>query len=229
MTTKTILRMMGVGLYLSALCVCTGADERKVKSRQKTTAVSNTHDGVAVKAEIVKGGEGGAIGLRIEVLNLDAATDLVLVLGKDASERFHVNLTDAKGWPVSPMPPPAFVVTERGQQHDYRYQYIPPRTSHSLFVALPRNIRKDPRKLTNEDNLIPIPKGAYGVEVTARLGYFRQEVGDSPVPNIPVKPDIQRLKLTIPRISIEVDPDLLKHDVLDAYVLGDAGAEPKKK
>lgn len=187
----------------------------KKQGEEETKMVMAKNKDTVVRAECIKGNTGSMVGFRIEVINPNADKDIVLVVRDNISYLFDVRLINEGGLDISPMLP-KMAKDKRGPNipKTYRYDIILPGTSHSWFVPVPNQVRADHRKPTNDNNLQATPKGEYMAEIKVVVGYFTQDKG---VESIPKYPDFQVLRLTLPRISISVDPNLFNLDIIKTY------------
>ena len=215
MKSKLILYVTLLIMHIP-VCVCAVGDVEKKVEEAKSKVVSVTHDNIVMKAEAVRNAIGSTLGFRVEILNLDTRKNLILITSEDTSNFFRIDVINKKGLRVSPMPKrPVMINSRERRKTDYRHEVIFSRTSHAWFVPLPKMIRSDPRKLRNDENLVPIAKGEYEVDIVARVGYFRQEQGEASTSE---QPEIRQLKLTLPRVTVIVNPDFLGEDIINAYV-----------
>lgn len=187
----------------------------KKQGKEETKMVMAKNKDAVVCAECIKANTGSTVGFRIEVINPSADKSLVLVVPDKICFLFYVRLIDQKGLDISPVAP-LREADKRGPNSPKKYKYdiILPGTSHSWFIPVPNQVRADPRKPTNDNNLQATPKGEYMAEIKVVVGYFTQDKG---VESIPKYPDFQVLRLTLPRISISVDPNLFNLDIIKTY------------
>lgn len=187
----------------------------KKQGEEETKMVMAKNKDAVVRAECIKANTGSTVGFRIEVINPNADKNIVLVVRDNISYLFDVRLINEEGLDISPMLP-KMAKDKRGPNipKTYRYDIILPGTSHSWFIPVPNQVRADPRKPTNDNNLQATPKGEYMAEIKVVVGYFTQDKG---VESIPKYPDFQVLRLTLPRISISVDPNLFNLDIIKTY------------
>jgi len=183
----------------------------KSQEEKETKMVIAKNNDAVVRAECIKTNTGSTVGFRIEVINLNTDKDIVLTVRDNISYLFDVRLINEGGMDISPRLPD---MKKKSPNKTYRYDRIFPETSHSWFVPVPNQVRADPIKFTNDNNLQVTPKGEYMVEIRVNVGYFTQ---DKEVESIPKYPDFQVLRLTLPRISISVDPNLFNLDIIKTY------------
>lgn len=183
----------------------------KKQGEEETKMVMAKNKDAVVRAECIKTNTGSTVGFRIEVINLNTDKDIVLTVRDNISYLFDVRLINEGGMDISPRLPD---MKKKSPNKTYRYDRIFPETSHSWFIPVPNQVRADPIKFTNDNNLQVTPKGEYMVEIRVNVGYFTQDKG---VESIPKYPDFQVLRLTLPRISISVDPNLFNLDIIKTY------------
>lgn len=184
-------------------------------AREEIKMVMGKNKDVVVRAECINTSTGLTAGFRIEVINPSQDKNLVLVVRDNISYLFNVRLINEEGLDISPMLP-ELAKDKRGPNTPLKYKYetILPGTNRSWFIPVPSQIRVDPRKPTNNNNLTPTPNGKYMAEIIVAFGYFMQNKGENSIPKFP---KFQSLQLTLPHISIMVDSKLLDQNIENIY------------
>lgn len=205
---KNFILVLVILVFTISRGYCTGREESKMVMEKNKNAV--------VRAECIKTRAGLTVGFRIEIINPSAEKNLVLVVRDNISFLFNVRLINEKGEDISPMLLEMAMVEKLGPNtpKTYRYDIIKPGTNCSWFIPVPNQVRIDPRKPTNDNNLTPTANGNYMVEIKVVVEYFTQ---DKKVESIPKYPEFQQLKITLPRIPIVVDSKLFGQDIESIY------------
>jgi len=213
-------RLLAAALVLAAT-VALGYCAEKGWTQRATEIAIARHKDAAVRAEPIKTRAGETVGFRIEVVNPSEDKHLVLLARDDMSCFFHVRLLNDEGVDISPVLPslPA-VKPGPNLPKGYGYDVISPQTSHAWFIPVPKYRRINPTKHTNERNLQRLLPGEHRVEIRVAVQYYTVDkdkgVG-SVVYSLP-RPQLQTLKLTLPRLAIRTDPDWLKEDIVKRYI-----------
>ena len=191
------------------------ADEPRNQERGETEMVMGKNEDSVVHAECINTSAGLTVGFRIEIINPSTDKNLVLVVRDNISFLFNVRLINEEGVDISPRLP-KIAKDKRGptSPKKYRYERITPGASYVWFIPVPHQVRIDHRKFTNDNNLHMTPKGEYMTEIKVSFSYFTQDKG---IKLIPEYPEFQQLRLTLPHISIAVDPKFFDQDIEKIY------------
>jgi hypothetical protein len=196
-------------------------------AREEIKMVTEINKDVVVRAECINTSTSLTVGFRMEVINSSADKNLVLVVRDNTSYLFDIRLINDEGLDISPMLPD-LAKDKRGSNTPLKYKYetILPGTNRSWFIPVPSQVRADPRKPANDNNLTPIPNGKYMAEIKVNVEYFMQDKRGKSIPKFP---EFQYLKLTLPRIPIVVDSKLLGQNIEDMYRKELSGSETNKQ
>ncbi len=212
-----LITIVLVAVIANSYC---NAEPMKEENERNTEMIGGNNKDVIIRVEPVKINTGATAGFHIEVINPITDKNIVLVVRDDISLLFAVRLINERGLDISPMMQKIMLINTKGPTSPkYRYNIILPHTSHAWFIPVPSQVRIDPTKLINENNLQPIPKGKYMAEIQVDVEYFTQDKRESLIPEPPdfKHPNFQTLKLTLPCIPIIIDSTSPNQDIIKIY------------
>ena len=198
-------------IFITAIAVSVNTPTNAAARGRAMMSVSKTEDATIVMTPI-ETLAGNTIGARVEVINHRMDKSIVMAVREELSLVIPIRIFDKDGIDIAPIPPTFSKSKSEGSP--YHYEILPPSTSRCWFVAVPKEVRADVTKMSNEGNLQPISKGDYTAEVGVMFSYFLQEKGQYSIPD---KPQFKTLNLKLPRIAITVDPADLSLDMLKVY------------
>lgn len=200
-----------VSIVLAVGIACC-AGENNDKGRGQTTIEKNND--VAIRVECINSSNNSIVGFRVEVINLLADKNVVLVIQNNISALFDFCFINDKGLNISPMTSTAPMLNGPGVL-EYRYIVMTPSTAYVCFYPVPSQVLADPKKLTNTDNLKIIPEDKYMAEIHAYVSYFIQ---DKITDAIPQYPNFQALRLPKTKIPVVIDKNSINSYVLKTYL-----------
>jgi hypothetical protein len=158
---------------------------------------------VVLKADVIVGKAGTAIGFHVEAINRDPKNSLAIVADGRAPI-VTVLLEDEEGNDVTLSLPPA--ASRGGDRHeDQLVETILPLTGHAWFVAMPKEINQGKVGRTK------IPKGRYKATMVVSSYRMPQDKGKD------AAPATQAIAST--PVAVNVDPEALDgEDLVDVYV-----------
>lgn len=179
---------------------------------EKTRMVAQSKDDIIVTQYPIVTSSGSSVGARIEVVNQSPTQNLVIVVPEDLSRIFEMRLFNKDGIDVAPMVKNYAKTKDTGNL--YQYETVPPRSSRCWFLNVPKEVRANARKMSNEGNLQPIPSGDYTAEIKVMFSYFLQERS---IEKLPTQPPFNTLKMVLPRFKLKIVPIDLELDIFQVY------------
>lgn len=175
---------------------------------------------IVVSAKSVTTNERMTVGFRIELINSGSDNNLVLFM-RSSPYQFTVRLFDENGVDVSPalQTMPADKAIQYKSDNKSKYDIVAPGASRVWFISVPSQVRIDKTNDSNENNLQLIPNGKYMAEIKVNVPYFTLDKKEKVLSG---KHDFKILRLTLPRVPIEIDSGLLNQDIEKIYQVSQA-------
>ena len=177
-------------------------------SEHERTVKTNKPD-IEVKFTPVISSQKTAAGIRLEVVNRNAAKSLFIPVPKNLRQYFCTELKNKQSILISPLEEfTARINRVKAPRQGAHYIEIIPNASHVWFVQIPQQIRRDIYKL-DEGNLQPTPAGKYLLSVTVMMPYSREK--DK------MQSCSENLAGTSIDVPITISPETLNKDIEKTY------------
>ena len=204
---KMIIALL-VGCF--SLCILKHAVAETAPMKVSNVPVITIKGMVAVKSTAIQAIDGTTLGFAVEVINLETSRQLCLVIPNDINGALMVEIYDEKGYMVNF----SQNLIQFSGENNYHNEIIYPRTSHTWFVQVPKEMVSNLHDPMDQWKPCPIAKGNYEAILSVNFASTTLAAGEQLAQN----PKYDLLNIDLPKVAITIDPANSNIDLLKAYI-----------